>query len=142
MHTPYDGIIGFSQGGVLASIIIKKNPHLFRYFISLSSFAPNSIKYQDFYKINSPYIYPSLHVIGKNDQLVDPEKSIKFSKCFTESEIAEHSFGHFAPDNWPIDKICEFLKLQSRNIQPTIFEKNQSVEIKIYNLDLANFRYF
>lgn len=137
---PYDGIIGFSQGGVLASIIIKKNPHLFRYFISLSSFAPRSMKYNDLYSVASTYAYPSLHIFGKTDQLVIPEKSIQFSQCFEASEIAEHSFGHFAPDNWPIEKICNFINKQAIDIKPIIFEENQSIETNIVKLELANFR--
>ncbi len=114
----YDGIIGFSQGGVLASLIVKRNPELFRYLILISSYTPRCLKYKNIFSTANKYQYPSLHVYGRNDHMVERERSIEFSRCFEDSQTAEHSFGHFAPNEWPLDEIKNFVRTQALKIKP------------------------
>lgn len=130
----YDGIIGFSQGGVLASIIIKQNPNLFKYFISISSLRPRAIKYNNLYSVSNPFDFPSLHIYGANDLMINPSKSIEFSKCFKDSQLYEHNHGHFSPLSWPNDKIINFIK---SNHQHRLFKfsENETFESNIARLD-------
>jgi len=93
----YDGIIGFSQGSVIASILVRKYPNLFRYFISISGYLTSLIKYSNMF--TEQFNFPSLHIYGLNDKMVDPSRSILFSKSFTDSQIEHPDVGHFAPDH-------------------------------------------
>jgi pimeloyl-ACP methyl ester carboxylesterase len=45
----YDGVIGFSQGAVLASILVNKHPNLFKYFIAISAYQTTAPKYSSIY---------------------------------------------------------------------------------------------
>jgi len=138
----YDGIVGFSQGGVLAALIVKRNPELFRYFISISSYTPRCVKYKDMFSPASKCKYASLHVYGRNDLMVACERSIEFSRCFEESRTAEHAFGHFAPDVWPLEEICGFVREQGSTIRVPEFDaKCQDLDACISKLNLAMIRF-
>jgi uncharacterized protein (DUF924 family)/Ran GTPase-activating protein (RanGAP) involved in mRNA processing and transport/predicted esterase len=130
----YDGIIGFSQGSVIASILVRKYPNLFRYFISISGYQTKLIKYSNMF--TEQFNFPSLHIYGLNDKMVDPSRSILFSKSFTNSQIEIHDAGHFAPDSWPVGSIMYFIKSQSLSIKPTI-ESFKHITPKIESFKLC-----
>jgi uncharacterized protein (DUF924 family) len=105
---PYNGVMGFSQGSILASLLIQKY-NLFQYFISISGFTPTPIKYSTFFDENQKIDIPSLHIYGERDILVKPQDSIKFAEFFNKSIKIKHEAGHFAPDSWPNKQIGEFI---------------------------------
>lgn len=143
---PYDGIIGFSQGSLVASIILKRQPNLFRYFISISGYKPKDDNYKSLYSIEYLTDFPSLHIFGKRDTLVDSADSIEFYKCFKNAVLAEHPAGHFAPDQWPFEKIQEFVKnnfnkaqlLQLDCAKMSLDLKIDAINIKIRENNISN----
>ncbi len=136
----YDGIIGFSQGSVIASILVRKYPNLFRYFISISGYQTSFIKYSNMF--TKPFDFPSLHIYGLNDKMVDPSRSILLSEFFTNSQVEHHDAGHFAPDSWPVDSIINFIKSQSISIKPTIESFNHiTPEIESFKLSIFEINY-
>jgi predicted esterase len=129
----YDGIIGFSQGAVLASILIKKHPNLFKYFIAISGYQTTAPKYSSIYSQPIDKL-SSLHIYGLNDKMVDPVRSEALSKWFLNNRVKTHTNGHFAPDSWPSDQIASFIAEQSAHIQPTL--KSFSQIVSSSNTDL------
>lgn len=140
LHGPYDGIVGFGQGSVLASLVIRKNPSLFRYYISISGFQPRSLAHKDLFKPEDPFDFPSIHVYGKKDILINPERSELFASCFKNSVKAPHNAGHFAPDNWPLENILEFIREQSFSLKPFSFIPDQPLELSIIKINEALLR--
>ena len=133
---PYDGIVGFSQGAVLASILLSRNPDLFRYFISISGFAPRCLKYANLYSASAPSHVSSLHIYGKKDLLVEPSRSKQFAECFQDSQVVEHGAGHFAPDNWPLAVICQFVRKQASLFTPSLILDSESLDNKLIRLNI------
>jgi hypothetical protein len=83
---PFDGIIGFSQGGVLASILCglrntdpstdHNNPLIFNFAIIVSAFPPSAADYLPLFEESKRHLLPpTLHIYGKGDTLVLPEYS-------------------------------------------------------------------
>jgi predicted esterase len=119
---PFDGVIGFSQGGACAGIVasllesgrkeafgkdgIMPFPESFaegahpplKFAVSYSGFAPRDLKlYRGFYepKITTPM----LHVLGTLDAVVEEAKSLALVEACKESEgrVVYHPGGHFLP---------------------------------------------
>ena len=140
LNGPYEGIIGFSQGSILASLIIKQQPSLFKYFVSISGFCARSDKYKTYYSPNEPLDVASLHIYGRRDTLVDPSRSQDFAKCFRDSACVEHEAGHFAPDAWPIYKLAEFINAQAIHLKSCSLQAGQTFEYNLVQLDDALIR--
>ena len=138
-HGPYDGVIGFSQGALVANILCRQNPSLFRYFISISGFKANAIKYKDLYSSEKPFEFVSMHIYGKNDTLVSPFRSRDLAKCFLNGVVFSHEAGHFAPDAWHelSHKIAEFINSQSVNVRPITFLAQLPFKLSILKLNEA-----
>jgi predicted esterase len=136
LHGPFDGIVGFSQGAALASVVIKTFPHLFKYAILISGFKPRAVELADLYSENTPCDVASFHTYGLNDTYCSPERSLAFAKCFTDSVVVAHGAGHFAPDAWPIADICKFVAAQAeKNQSPTQFYSTSVLASKIEQLN-------
>lgn len=90
---------------------------------------------------DTPFNYPSLHIYGREDEMVTFDRSIEFSKCFSNSKAALHDFGHFAPDVWPVEAIAEFVTEQSKNIKPPEFSKELDLQSNIQKFNLAILRF-
>lgn len=89
-HGPFDGVIGFSQGGVMLSILTgmraprgsltdgEETPFAFDFAIFAATFTPPVADYF-YYTLKSNKCAPlaSLHVYGSGDPLVLPENSEK-----------------------------------------------------------------
>lgn len=86
-HGPFDGVLGFSQGGVVTSMLAgmrrlknsntdETNPIAFEFAIFAATFAPPVPEYF-FYTMSSNKCAPlaTLHVYGSADPLVPPEMS-------------------------------------------------------------------
>lgn len=105
-YGPFDGIIGFAQGGTMASIMCNEGFDV-QFIIPISSYYPRADRFINYKNIMNKT--KSLHVYGKKDILVLPERSIELSKYFEDSKIIEHPNGHFVPDLWPYEEIKTFI---------------------------------
>jgi hypothetical protein len=69
---PFDGLFGFSQGAVFASLLSSLNPNSYKFVILVGGFPSRHFSHQKYYTQNGN-ITPSLHIIGRTDKLILPE---------------------------------------------------------------------
>jgi len=102
---PFDGILGFSQGGVMASILTtlqdstQESPLHFKFAIIASAYPPHIPEFQTKLdqKVIEKTLVPTLHIYGSNDDLVLPEHSKKLATLFPDATTLEHEGGHYLP---------------------------------------------
>lgn len=102
---PFDGILGFSQGASLLSLLVhlqQTKPKLFecktfKFAILISGFKSLITSHQSSYSI--PFELPSFHIMGSGDQVIPPIASEELARQFTSATIYQHSGGHYAPAN-------------------------------------------
>ena len=104
---PFDGIFGFAQGGTMAAIMSCKefNP---QFLILISSYFPRADEFK-FMDMENSLSTPSIHIYGRNDILVIPERSKKLHQIFKSGKLIEHEGGHFTPKYWPYNEIKLFI---------------------------------
>ncbi|KNA15046.1 hypothetical protein SOVF_101800 isoform B [Spinacia oleracea] len=113
---PFDGILGFSQGAAMASLLCAERKRLnlelgFRFVILCSGFAVNLAGYE-----KGSITCPSLHVFGNEDggdRQISSGFSRDLSSYFEEGcrMIIEHDSGHIIPTRPPyIGEVKEFLR--------------------------------
>ncbi|XP_022751114.1 esterase C25G4.2-like isoform X1 [Durio zibethinus] len=106
-HGPFDGLLGFSQGGMLASVLpwmqregvaFTKVPKI-KFVVVISGFALRELKSGPpkllVNAFSAPVECPSLHMIGDKDFL--KERGIKLLKSFVKPFVIHHSMGHTVP---------------------------------------------
>lgn len=106
---PFHGILGFSQGGTLATAIIastergygKNKPHFeqLKFGISIANFIPRDALARQYMGFSDDYIFkntPICFIMGDKDREVTPH-SIKMSKFFEKKVIIRHDKGHIVP---------------------------------------------
>ncbi|ESK97162.1 ovarian cancer-associated 2 protein-like protein [Moniliophthora roreri MCA 2997] len=112
----FDGILGFSQGAGLATLItaLLERPYLhppflvngqpphppFEYCVSVSGFKPRDSISET---VLSPgFSTPTLHILGKTDAIVTGERSKLILEVTLNKRVEEHEGGHFVPSkaNW------------------------------------------
>ncbi|WWD16486.1 hypothetical protein CI109_100912 [Kwoniella shandongensis] len=114
-HPPFDGVMGFSQGGVMASLLCAMidKPHLhpnfpadpsinqFKFMIAASSFVPFikahlAPQFLPYYPLPSSLV--TLHIAGAKDSVI-PQEETRFlaSRCL-DSRLEIHPGGHY----WPL----------------------------------------
>lgn len=113
---PFDGILGFSQGAAMATLVSTQQGRLkaemdFRFVILCSGF-PLKLPELDRELIN----FPSLHIFGSNhgkDRQIANQASRDLASLFDDGcrVIIEHDCGHIIPTRSPyIDEIKNFLQ--------------------------------
>ena len=115
---PFDGVMGFSQGGgfaaILASLLERRNELLttthppFKFAIIFSGFKSRFSRHDWIYEpmIKTPF----LHVIGNVDPIVTPERSQQLIDVCMNSETLYHPDSHFVPSAAPYkSKIVDFV---------------------------------
>ncbi|PKI82300.1 dihydrofolate reductase [Malassezia vespertilionis] len=110
-HGPFDGIMGFSQGGSVTAVITAalEHPSLvpemhgkfqelpFKFAINISGFRPADQKFDALFE---PKIAtPMLIIIGMNDFLVEPKTTETLLSICEQSRIVHHDGGHYLPTN-------------------------------------------
>ncbi|ORY76586.1 serine hydrolase-domain-containing protein [Protomyces lactucae-debilis] len=106
---PFDGVMGFSQGGgfaaMLASLLERSNPLFkvkhppFKFAVIFSGFRSRFPQYDYLYE---PAIKtPMLHVIGRNDPIVTPERSQMLVDASKNNTLLLHPGSHFVPSGAP-----------------------------------------
>ncbi|MFO0575547.1 MAG: DUF924 family protein [Polyangia bacterium] len=111
-HGPFDGVVGFAQGGTLAAVLVAMQPHpvfSFQFAICISAFPPRAHALARYIEPGSVKV-PSIHVLGLSDILVTPDRSIRLCEAFdpATSKLVKHPGGHFVPGVWPYGDIHAF----------------------------------
>lgn len=109
---PFDGILGFSQGSCLLSVLcaLREQGCLdFKFAILVAGFKSRSLGHSVYY--NAPITCPTLHVFGDTDRVIPKENSEELLQYFTNATILNHPGGHFVPTQAPQRKVyIEFLE--------------------------------
>lgn len=125
----FAGVLGFSQGGALASLLVGLNenqelpsplPDLrFAMFAGAFRYRAVSPCYDHLFGSTSTQslVTPSLHCIGARDRIVRSVKSEELADCFSEQTrvYCRHNGGHVVPaSRSALDLFDEFLFAQQR----------------------------
>eukprot|EP00668_Euglena_longa_P001762 GGOE01002072.1.p1 GENE.GGOE01002072.1~~GGOE01002072.1.p1 ORF type:complete len:274 (+),score=51.80 GGOE01002072.1:73-822(+) len=112
---PYDGILGFSQGAMMAALMLAVvmgdsevdavdlprptrhalKAHL-RFGILAGGFKPRDIRLHRLFAEPVRGVQ-TLHIIGESDALVPPERSHELADLFADAEVMTHAGGHYIP---------------------------------------------
>lgn len=125
---PFDGIVGFSQGGCLAGLLAAMQPRgaiRFNFCVLISGFYCRDVEFcklqlegvperhqQDMVKAKQGAVaLPSFHIWGLDDQLVEPWRSEILSETFKDPMIVTHPADHFSKGrhHWPIAQLVDWL---------------------------------
>lgn len=112
LYGPFDGIVGFSQGGALAGLLAAMREELglsLRFVVCISGFPSRADAHRSLLQPGKIAL-PSLHIVGANDILVDPTRTHALATCFQDAVVIEHRGGHFVPDRWPVQEIRAFVQ--------------------------------
>lgn len=92
-----DGVLGFSQGAVVAALLAAmpdRFPRL-RLLICIGGFLPRDAALLSHFA--DPIPVPSLHVAGRADQIVPLDQSTALAARFSDAEVLLHDSGHYIP---------------------------------------------
>ena len=98
---PFDGILAFSQGASLASMLCyykqqMTEPNLhFQFIIFFSGF--KSLLKPHSYMYRRQFQCPSFHTIGESDSVIPPQMSRDLAGVFDSPVTYSHIGGHFIP---------------------------------------------
>lgn len=101
MHGPFRGLLGFSQGGMLASSIVAMQqkgqcsplvPGI-RFCLLVGGGRPRAADLQHLF--SAPLTCPSLHFIGEKDFLKEGGEALL--RCFAAPQVIRHPRGHQVP---------------------------------------------
>ncbi|NMO15655.1 DUF924 family protein [Pyxidicoccus fallax] len=111
---PFDGVVGFAQGGTLAAVLAAMQPHptlSIRFAICISAFPSRARAHAKYVQPRSIQV-PALHVVGTRDILVTPDRSLQLFETFDPSAatLLKHPGGHFVPSAWPYPDIHAFVE--------------------------------
>lgn len=111
---PFDGVIGFAQGGTLAAVLAAMQPDpdmQLQFAVCISAFPSRDRSHAAYVEPGSVKL-PALHVLGLGDILVTPDRSIKLFEAFdpASSTLIKHPGGHFVPGAWPYPEMRAFLE--------------------------------
>ena len=109
---PFDGILAFSQGACLASILCRISQQnsssqesvkfkfiKFKFAIIVAGFKSGQVQHEIYYDKYKKIDLPSLHVIGKADKVIPFEMSMALTEYFTNPSVFVHDLGHYIPVN-------------------------------------------
>ncbi|MCP3140484.1 DUF924 family protein [Pyxidicoccus xibeiensis] len=120
---PFDGVVGFAQGGTLAAVLAAMQPHptlSFRFAICISAFPSRARAHERYVQPRSIQV-PALHVLGLRDILVTPDRSLQLFEAFDPSAatLVQHPGGHFVPGAWPFADMRAFVERFVRSDAPS-----------------------
>jgi pimeloyl-ACP methyl ester carboxylesterase len=110
---PFDGVLGFSQGAALAGLLVGSRPRgsradrepqslAFGFAVMVGGFISADSELARLYEERSNYEPPSMHIIGRSDNVVPREASLELASKFKDPLILEHDGGHVIPNAPPI----------------------------------------
>lgn len=98
-----DGIMGFSQGGLMTTIAVQKalrddsvgwKP---KFCVLFGAPMACNLQVREMLERGGQIEVPSLHMISENDNCVKPERSYQLLKYFREPEVKFHGAAHAVP---------------------------------------------
>ena len=97
---PFDGVLGFSQGAALVSLLCVLRNDLsnkieFRFAILIAGFQSLVSPHQHMY--SDPIDCPSFHTIGSSDGVIPTHSSEELLSKFVNGTAYRHSGGHYVP---------------------------------------------
>lgn len=130
---PIDGILGFSQGASLTSIlcaiaeanannqpieIFNKRYQTIRFNFCLIIAGHKSTQKQHEIFFKNKIQMPSFHLYGQTDRVIPSQLSIELSEQFVNPKVFQHEQGHFIPVNSQTKALFqEFLNEMSEKFQ-------------------------
>lgn len=111
---PFDGVLGFSQGGALAALLVAMQPReatAFRFAVCISAFDARAAGCEALMRPGSIAV-PSLHVLADRDAMVPNARSRALFEAFDPStaRLTTHPGSHFAPGSWPLAEVRAFVE--------------------------------
>jgi hypothetical protein len=107
-HGPFDGVLGFSQGAALTSLLVGRRapdgrvtperPLSFGFAVMIGGFRSDSAAHAGLYAAADSYRLPSLHIMGKSDPVVPMADSMVLARQFAAPTVLTHPGGHVIPD--------------------------------------------
>ena len=95
----YDGILGFSQGACLVSMLClmqqQQGKNWFKFAMLFSGFRSRSSKHDVYYTAKCEI--PSFHMYGETDKIIPEVMSEELLPYFTNPSVGRHPGGHFVP---------------------------------------------
>ena len=121
MNGPFDGLMGFSQGGTLAAALATSGaipgvravltagaPHIEEVFVAASEWTATS---GDAKERDAGLIIPKLHFAGETDAIISVESTDDLCRRAGSGEMITHDKGHLFPTRAAyVDRMVEFLK--------------------------------
>lgn len=123
---PFDGIISFSQGASMLSLVcsLKESgdPRFqdFGFAVFIAGFKSRQTGHQPHY--DRHVSIPSLHVIGDTDKVIPREMSDEMLELYDDKVVVRHPGGHFIPTTSQIKKTyLDFFKpfFDAKNSSPS-----------------------
>lgn len=119
-HGPISGVLGWSQGAVLAAILaglMKRDPNSgfkFDWSLLCGGFLPGEPSYRALF--GQPIIMPSLHVIGRKESEFMLQQGSRLFAAFHNAERLDTPVGHVLPIKYPkyMLKIANWIDQQCR----------------------------
>lgn len=113
---PFMGLLAFSQGGVLAAVLLSEMRSQMRFGIFVSCFCPLDPAVRALIQADEhePIDVPTLHVIGNADPFVKEERSIQLAKLFKNPVVVTHDGGHIMIPKELFGDVKDFLARASR----------------------------
>ncbi|CAL5226171.1 g8998 [Coccomyxa viridis] len=121
LHGPFDGLWAFSQGTILASLllamqqkglILQEHPPL-KFIVCIGGVIPAPAVTSDL--LSAPIPVPSLHIVGDRDYI--REYSLKLAELFQKPVIITHRRGHVVPglDGEQLQTLQSFLQARMQD---------------------------
>jgi len=104
---PFDGILGFSQGASLASLLCglkERNEFSFNFHFVILVAGFQSLVETHQYLYDRAITTESLHIIGHNDTCIPKELSDNLTSKFHSPTVVYHDGGHFVPTQTEVRK--------------------------------------
>lgn len=116
---PFDGIVGYSQGGAMAITYLSQHDALtrpFRFAVILCGYLPTRAEETHTGLVNrinaaAPMSTPALFFIGEEDYVILPAESVAAATKFSSATLVYGPGGHVAPDSGdPLAGVASYVR--------------------------------
>jgi predicted esterase len=111
-HGAFHGIFAFSQGTVMAALLLATRPAHFSMAVMCGGFSPRDPEAIALLPDAGGLTVPSLHIVGESDPFVTRERSESLLELFQMDgrRIVSHPGGHLVPPNSLKDEVRTFCR--------------------------------